>query len=119
MALVSNLEAVPLKISAGTALSPALRTGGKRLVGIVMPASWTAAGLTFQMSADDGATFVEVQDGTGTALQLTVSAGIFVPIDPEKWDGINNWKIRSGTAAAPVNQTVDATLQAILDTDQL
>ena len=41
-------------IGTGASLSQQIDLGAMTLVGIVMPASWTAAGLTFQVSADGG-----------------------------------------------------------------
>jgi len=118
MALTNNLTTYPVVIAAGQSLSAPLPIGAYRLVGIFMPAVWTAAGLTFQSSPDGGTTWGEVQDGTGNALALTVTPGIFVPIDPAKWSAINHWKFRSGTLAAPVAQTATATLLAIVNSEQ-
>jgi hypothetical protein len=78
-------------IANGAALSPAVPLGEKTLVGIVMPAVWTTAAITFQVSVDD-ATFNELYDGAGNATSV---------------------KARSGTSASPVNQGQASVLQLV------
>jgi hypothetical protein len=97
-------------IGAGAALSGVVRLGVETLVGISMPAAWTAADLTFQVSPDDGQTFGEAQDGANNAIDLKVAAGQYIQIDPKGWRGVNCLKIRSGTLAVPVNQGAQATI---------
>lgn len=96
-------------IGIGTSLSAEVALGEKTLVGIVMPAGWDAAGLTFQATPDD-VNFSELQDGTGAAVGFTVAAGIFVAVDPTKWRGVTGIKVRSGTSGVPVNQTATRAL---------
>lgn len=57
--------------TAGTA--PAIFTEGRALVGLQMPASWTAAKIGFEVSID-GATFCTVKDNGGAVVQATVAA---------------------------------------------
>ena len=102
-------------IGVGTSLSAEVALGEKTLVGIVMPAGWDAASLTFQATPDD-ATFSELQDGAGSAVSFTVSAGVFVQVDPTKWRGITGIKVRSGTSGAPVNQTANRVLTLVTRT---
>ena len=52
-------EAEPILIAGGTSLSSGLNLGGRVLTGVFMPASWTAANLTFQASYD-GVTFYDM-----------------------------------------------------------
>jgi hypothetical protein len=99
-------------IANGAALSPAVPLGEKTLVGIVMPAVWTTAAITFQVSVDD-ATFNELYDGAGNAISITAAAGQFIPIDPAKWRGVTSVKARSGTSASPVNQGQASVLQLV------
>lgn len=100
-------------IGTGASLSQQIDLGAMTLVGIVMPASWTAAGLTFQVSADGGVTWVEHYGSSGTETTFTVAASQYIAIDPTLWRGVYSLKVRSGTAASPVNQTGGAALTLI------
>lgn len=100
-------------IAGGAALSSVLNLdGGQVAVGIVMPGTWTAADLTFQMSAD-GTTYVEVYSG-GAAYSETAAASIYIPLDvPTMW-GCKYVKVRSGTSGTPVNQAALRTLTIVV-----
>lgn len=90
-------------IANAASLSDAAPLGGALLAGIVMPGSWTAASLTFQVS-HDGTTYRNVYDDTGTEYTVTVSTDRFIRIDPSYFSGAQLVKVRSGTAGASVNQ---------------
>ena len=112
----------PVAIAAGASLSAACPLGALTLVGISMPAVWTAAALTFQVSPDGGATWQEMYDGAGNPVTVTAAAGQFVvPVaDPSYvWRGINMVKVRSGTAAAPVNQAAAATVNLVTRSEMI
>ena len=113
MGLFSTINAV---IPASGTISPEVDLGQQTLVGIVMPATWTAASLTFQVSPDAGTTWVELYTYAGSELTLTVGASQFVAIDPTQWKGVYSLKVRSGTAASPVTQTAQATLGFVTKT---
>ncbi|HVB67971.1 MAG TPA: hypothetical protein VNE67_08970 [Acetobacteraceae bacterium] len=100
-----DLDYSAATIAAAGSLSGAVGLGSKTLVGIAMPAAWTAAALTFQASADGGTTWLEVYSSSGTEVSLTAAAGQFIAIDPATWRGINDLKVRSGTAGVPVVQS--------------
>ena len=102
-------------IASGTSLSAEVPLGQKTLVGIVLPAAWTSASLTFQATPDD-INFSELYDGAGNAVTLTAAAGQFIQIDPTKWRGITGIKVRSGTAASPVNQAAAAAITLVTRT---
>lgn len=108
------IDAIAVPIAAGaTGLSGAVGLGGKTLVGIVIPAAWVTAAISFQASGDGGATFGELLDETATARSITSIAGgaySVIAVDPTKWRGINQIKVRSGPAGAAVNQTGAPTL---------
>lgn len=112
---MAYIEFQTATIAASGSLSAEVPLGEKTLVGIVMPAAWTAAGITFQATADD-VNFSELYDGAGNEITLTAAAGQFIQVDPTKWRGITGVKVRSGTAASPVNQTVQAVLTLITRT---
>lgn len=90
-------------IANGASLSDAIQTDGATIVGISMPAAWTAANLTFQASHDD-ATFNNVYDEIGTEKTVIVSTDRHIVLNPVDFIGANSIKIRSGTAGTPVNQ---------------
>lgn len=110
------LNSIAVQIASGQALSAEVDIGGWTLVGIVVPSNWTTAGLSFQASADGGITWGELQDQTATAIGVSSIAGgtqVFIAIDPTKLRGVRSLKVRSGTAAVPVNQTNTVTLQLL------
>lgn len=82
----------------------------KSLVGIQMPAAWTAANLTFSASMDGGVTFNDLYDDSGTERTVTAAAGRSITLDPMRFLGCTHLKIRSGTSAAAVNQGAARTI---------
>jgi hypothetical protein len=94
-------------IANGESLSAAGDLGPACLSAILMPASWTAADLTFQGSVD-GTTFFNLyqSDNAGNDAEYLVGADasriIVVPL--ADWAGIRFLKVRSGTAGSPVAQ---------------
>lgn len=109
-------ESIPLAefaaaIPAGQALSAPVGLGAKTLVGISMPAGWDAAGLSFQVSTD-GSTWQDLHTASAE-LTVTAAASIYIALDPTIWRGINYVVVRSGTSAAPVNQTAARTVTLV------
>lgn len=107
-----------LTILSGAALSETLQLDGRALVGIFMPAAWTAASLTFQASLD-GTTwanyYIRVDNTTLSELTITTpAASVFVAVDPTLFAGVTYLRIRSGTSGTPVNQGADRVLTTIL-----
>lgn len=101
-------------IASGASLSDSMNLGGLRLFGIVMPAAWTAANLTFQASFDGGTTYVDMYDYNGLEVVATTSTSRLIVLDPVVFAAIPLLKIRSGTAASAVNQGGDRTLTLVL-----
>lgn len=112
------IDAIPVPIPAGVSgLSGAVGLGGKTLVGIVIPVAWLTAGLSFQASGDGGQTWGELLDETATARAVSsITGGVYtvIAVDPTKWRGINEIKVRSGTSGTPVNQTGAPTLLLLI-----
>ena len=101
-------------IANGASLSNALAdVDGAAIVGIIMPAAWTAANLTLQMSHDD-TTFNNVYDETGTEKTIVASTSRYILLNPADFLGCNGLKIRSGTAVTPVNQGADRVITFVL-----
>lgn len=118
--LFTDIETIPVTILNTQSLSAAVPLGPKSLVGIVMPAAWTAADLTFQGSVD-GTTFDELTasdlTAAGTVATLQVhspAAAQFIGLDPAKLRGVNQLKVRSGTSGTPVAQGADRVLTLIV-----
>lgn len=91
-------------IANGASLSGTVDLGTNRLFAIVMPASWTTANLTFQVSAD-GTNFFDLYDDAGTEVAFTAAASrVIQNSNPGRWLGFRYLKVRSGTSGTPVNQ---------------
>lgn len=104
MAQAMNLTQIAATIANGAALSAEIDLGANVLCGINMPAVWSAAAMTFQVSTDGGVTWNEMTTSAGAAVSYTVASAQYIAVDPLLWAGINALKIRSGTVGAPVNQ---------------
>lgn len=107
---------LPVLIPNGAALSGVVSVNGLEVVGVAMPAVWTAAGITFAGLLPDG-TYGKIQNDGGTEILVTApAAGTYVAFTNGGGflvKGLGQIKIRSGTNAAPVNQGADRTLWLI------
>ena len=94
-------------IANGTSLSNAMQIFGS-ITRIEIPAAWTAAALTFQVSSD-GVTFIDLYDEFNTEV-LIASASIptgtkrAIRLKLADWTNLLWLKLRSGTTGSPVNQ---------------
>jgi hypothetical protein len=80
-----------------------------------MPAAWTAADLSFQGSIDN-VTYQEIIDPAGANLSVVGPAGGEAVGNLDlRVEGFSYIKVRSGTAAAPVNQAADRAIQIVYD----
>ena len=111
MSEFTDLDFFTVTIANGQSLSPAVNLGQKTLVGLQMPATWTAADITFQASGDGGTTFGELETSDGVAANAVAPFTIHTPValqviafDPTRFRGVNCMKVRSGTSSVPVNQ---------------
>ena len=105
---------VDATIAASGSLSGAVHLpNGHALVGILMPAAWDTAALTFQVSLD-GTTFQNAYVAAGTEVSVTAAAATTIALDPATWLHARYLKVRSGTAASAVNQTAARTVGLIL-----
>lgn len=104
-----------LVIPNGASVSDVFEIGSQlSLIAIIMPASWTAANLTFQAAAGAGGTYNNVYDDAGTELTVTAAASRFISLNPRYYVGMTNIKVRSGTAGTPVAQEASRTLKLVL-----
>ena len=120
-------SAVTATIANGASLSGAIQIDGK-LSALTMPTAFTNSGATVQpMTFDgssDGVNFAPIFDLVGgtvtertiTAAQMTAlavaSPGRSLALNPVDWMAYSHIKIRSGTAASPVNQNGARTIVA-------
>jgi hypothetical protein len=91
-------------IANGASLSNAMQLNGLMGEAIIMPGTWTAAGLSFAASETEDGTYLPLDDALGVEITLTVAASqrIVLPIGLLR---SHNWiKLQSGTSAVPANQ---------------
>lgn len=108
----NNLVVGAVTIANGQSLSSAVVLGEDRLVGIAMPADWTAANLTFQVS-HDGSTYNNLYDDSGAEITVTAADDRYIALDLTVFAGIQDLKIRSGTSGTPVNQGAERTITLV------
>jgi hypothetical protein len=111
-AQLQNKSSLPALISNGTSLSPAVDLGLQCLVRIDMPAAWTTAALTFQVSVD-GVTYRNLYDYSGnefTVVSTVALANRAITVVIVDWLSVRFIKVRSGTSASPVNQGQDSSV---------
>ena len=101
-------------IANGASVSGALDVRRANLVGFVMPAAWTAAAISLEVSIDEGTptNWSALQDRlSATYPQIaTPVVNVAYALDPVKLQGWNWIRFRSGTTAAPVNQGAARTI---------
>ena len=97
---------VTAAIAAGASQSTVIDTERSALSGIIMPAAWTAADLTVLASTHAEGTFLPVYDDAGAEVLIKAAASTAIGIDVAalKLAAFRYIKLRSGTAATPVNQ---------------
>lgn len=106
-------EAMTATIANGEAVSNALPVHMRHVVGIQMPADWTAASLTFQGSAD-GQTYYNLYDPFGAEVTVQAADDRFIMIPPAGLGGMIYLKVRSGTSGTPVNQGAERALKVMV-----
>lgn len=99
-------------IASAASLSGAVDLAASALAGLQMPAAWTAANLTFQVSFD-GTTYADLYDSLGTEYTVTASTSRFIALPASDFLGARYLKIRSGTAAVPVAQGASRDIQLV------
>lgn len=83
-----------------------------RIAGFIMDAAWTAAVMTVRGSID-GVNFFDVYNSDGSEYSLTVAANHLVKISVIDLMMLRYIQFRSGTGAAPVNQTALRSMVAV------
>ena len=96
-------------IANGENLSAGVFVGSTIPLRITMPAAWTAAGLTFQVS-QDGTTYNNKYDQYNAEFRVEAGASRSIDLDPREWLAAPYLKIRSGTSGTPVAQAAERTI---------
>jgi hypothetical protein len=115
--LVDNFTLKLATIDIQGSLSAGVDILGLLLLGVKMPAAWTAAGLTFQGSVDGGVSYQDLYDEDGNEVGWTGAAIDRILLQAGAQPivaGLTHLKVRSGTAALPVAQGAARTLVLIL-----
>jgi hypothetical protein len=116
------VEKMDVTIANGAAISGAIQVADSNVVGLLLPAAWTAAGIAFHVSYD-GTTYVQlmVEDKMAAppygldeyeilAADVPIAESVYIPLDPAIFLGVLYLKVRSQTAGTPVNQGAARTL---------
>lgn len=102
--MASPREVIPVRIANGATTSGEVNVGHRRIVGIQMPAGWTAGTIAFQAlisQTGDTPTFGNVVDGTGTVITTgtTPTAGTYLALpDSLALRGLGRIKVVAGAA---------------------
>lgn len=103
-------------IGAAASLSDEVDLAGFPLVGVIMPAAWTAANLTFQVASASGGTFVDLYDDAGNEVEVNAAASR--GLAGGQWlEKLAPWrfvKVRSGTTGTPVAQGAERVITLAL-----
>lgn len=106
----------PVTITNGTSLSGAIDLAAATLACILMPAAWTAAGLSFAASDTLAGTYVPVFNEAGAEYTVpsgSATASQWIKLPMVDFMGIRFLKVRSGTNGTPVNQSADRILKLV------
>lgn len=108
--------AYTLTITSGTSDTEAFSVGRGRWMGIMMSTAWTAAGIIPMVALTSTSTFVPAYSDDGNPYDMTVAADRYVVADVSAilLGAAPVMRLRSGTAAAAVNQAVTRTLTVTL-----
>ena len=109
-----SLEVLPATIANGASLTDTINLFGLRLFGIVMPSSWTAASLTFQVSPDGGATWTNMYDQSGSEVAAVADVLRCIILNPLQFTSVQYIRVRSGTSSSAVTQAASRSLKLIL-----
>lgn len=103
---IAETRGITATIAAAGTLSDAIQIGPWKYAGVVMPAVWATAGMTFAVCNKADGTFVPLYDANGIEVSATVAASKATSLDQialalAPWNYV---KLRSGTSASAVAQ---------------
>lgn len=107
----SDVATATATIAAAGSLSGAVDLLENQLHAVVIPAGWTAAAVSFQVSLDN-VTWVDLYNSAGevSITSANAVAGRAIVVDSGVFSGFRYLKIRSGVAATPVAQVAERVL---------
>lgn len=108
-----QVAAITATIASGASISNDLDLGLMRLGRIAMPADWTAANITLQVS-HNGSAWNNLFDQAGSEYSIVAAAGRSNLIPLSDMLSVRYLRLRSGTSAAPVNQAAARSITLIL-----
>lgn len=105
-----------IKIPNGGSVSQSLELSGTCITGVIMPAAWTTAALTIEVSADASTWIGLVYNSDGTQCNSVAAPAVSsaYAFDLAGMIPYQFIRIRSGTTASPVNQADERTLVVCL-----
>ncbi len=107
----SLIPGVAAVIPISTTKSNAFATTGMNLVGLSMPAAFTGATISFEVSSSLAGTYVPLYKiADNTLVSLTVTAGRAYSVDPALFNGFAFMKIVSASSEAAA-RTITLTLK--------
>lgn len=123
--MTDRLSYAEVVVGNGASLSGEVDLRNHDLIGIEMPAAWTAAAISFKGTfRNDGAsgatlteTFVPVVDQAGAEVTVTAAAATYIALSQDKtaqMRAMGRVKLVSGTNASPVAQGAARTVRLIL-----
>lgn len=124
---MAGLAKRTVTIANAASLSGKIDMENYRLVGLIMPAAWTAANITLLAAHPDGGLtgdppvpadgdFFDVYDKGGTEYIITAAASRYISLSPLDLAAVKWVRLRSGTAAVPVAQGAARTIMVLLAT---
>ena len=99
-------------IANGGSLSGAVDLDGLRPARLVMPSAWTAAAISFDVSAD-GVTYGPLYDQYGTEVTISSANAVAsrqIILDPTLFMSVRYLKVRSGTNGSTTNQGAERSI---------
>lgn len=108
--------ATTVTIANGASVSSAADLGDTVLCGVISPAAWTAAAITFEASLD-GVTWFPMRTTAGEVTiatgQISATEARYLAVNPADFRGVEWVRIRSGVSGSFVNQGAARTLTLV------
>ncbi len=103
-----------ITIAVGQTDSNAIDLNGLELVGLFIPANFTATSISLQTSTAIGGSYVAVQDGYGSTYSMTVAASKYVPINNFNIvAGLRFLKVTAGTSQASTDAVITLAMRSL------
>jgi hypothetical protein len=107
--LYSQRDTKTAVIQNGGSVSGSIDLAATALIGFIAPSEWTAAAMQIEVSTDNStwATVVQDQYGSATGNYSAITAAAAYAVDAVGLLPYRYVRLRSGSAASPVNQGAD------------